>query len=42
MTHVVHPFAHRLGGIRTWKSNWTFSESDYQKFVKTDYLVREF
>jgi len=42
MTHVVHPFAHRLGGIRNWKSSWTFSKSDYQNFLKGDFLVREF
>lgn len=42
MTHIVHPFAHRLGGIRNWKSNWTFSKNDYQNFLKGDYFVREF
>lgn len=40
MTHVVHPFAHRLGGIRTWKSQWTFSKNKYQDFLKTDFYVR--
>ena len=42
MTHVVHPFAHRLGGIRKWKSNWTFSKTDYQDFLKADFYVRNF
>lgn len=41
MTHVVHPFAHRLGGIRGWKSSWTHSKKDYQDFLKADYFVRE-
>lgn len=40
MTHVVNPFAHRLGGIRKWKSNWTFSKNNYQDFLKTDFYVR--
>ncbi len=22
MTHTVHPYAHRLGIIRDWKSRW--------------------
>lgn len=42
MTHVVHPFAHRLGGIRKWKSDWTFSKNDYQDFLKADFYVRNF
>lgn len=43
MTHIVHPYAHRLGGIRDWKSQWTFSnKEDYKRFLKTDYTVRTF
>ncbi len=43
MTHVVHPYVHRLGGIRSWKSQWTFSnKEEYKKFLKTDLLIREF
>ncbi|MCK5589334.1 MAG: 30S ribosomal protein S3 [Candidatus Pacebacteria bacterium] len=42
MTHVVHPYAHRLGGIRDWKSKWTASKSDYKDFLKADFFIREF
>ncbi len=46
MTHVVHPFAHRLGGkrIRDWKSKWSYAggKEKYIEFLKTDTLVREF
>ena len=43
MTHVVHPYAHRLGGVRDWKSKWTSSsKKDYTDFLKADYFVREF
>lgn len=46
MTHVVHPFAHRLGGkrIRDWKSKWSFAggKDKYIEFLKTDTIVREF
>lgn len=41
MTHVVHPFAHRLGILRDWKSRW-FSERDYKSNLKTDILIRQF
>lgn len=41
MTHVVHPYSHRLGIIRGWKSRW-FGK-DRAKFVdhlRSDVLVR--
>ncbi len=41
MTHVVHPFAHRLGILRDWKSRW-FSQKDYATNLKADVLVRRF
>ncbi len=41
MTHVVHPYAHRLGILRDWKSRW-FSGRDYAKNLKADVLVRIF
>lgn len=41
MTHVVHPFAHRLGTLRTWKSRW-FSEKSYAVNLKADVLLRNF
>lgn len=43
MTHTVHPFAHRLGIIRDWKSRW-FSKSPaaYRENVRIDTSIREF
>jgi len=41
MTHVVHPFAHRLGTLRTWKSRW-FADKNYAVNLKADVLIREF
>ncbi len=42
MTHIVHPFAHRLGIIRDWKSRWFGSKEEYKQFLKGDVLIREF
>jgi|SRR3989344_5244341 len=43
MTHTVHPYAHRLGILRDWKSRWfTLSPRKYREFVKTDTTIRDF
>lgn len=42
MTHTVHPYAHRLGIIRDWKSRWFGASGKYQEYLKTDVLVREY
>lgn len=43
MTHHVHPYSHRLGIIRDWKSRWfTADPKQYRKFIKCDILVREY
>jgi small subunit ribosomal protein S3 len=43
MTHVVHPFAHRLGIIRDWKSRWiSLDPKRYREFVKCDSTIREY
>lgn len=42
MTHVVHPYSHRLGIIRDWKSRWFGTAGQYQKFLRGDVLVREY
>lgn len=43
MTHVVHPFAHRLGIIRDWKSRWFSADPKrYREFVKCDSSIRDF
>ncbi len=43
MTHTVHPYAHRLGIIRDWKSRWfSNSKAGYRNNLKVDTGVREF
>ncbi len=42
MTHIVHPYSHRLGIIREWKSRWFGDNKKYRDFLKGDILVREF
>ncbi len=43
MTHTVHPYAHRLGIIRDWKSRW-FAKSplEYRTNVMIDTTIRRF
>ena len=43
MTHVVHPYVHRLGIIRDWKSRWFTTEpKKYREYLRTDAMVRKF
>ncbi len=42
MTHVVHPYSHRLGIIRDWKSRWFGDKEQYKAFLKGDVLLREY
>jgi len=42
MTHIVHPYAHRLGIIRDWQSRWFGVKEDYKKFLKGDVLIRKY
>ncbi len=42
MTHTVHPYSHRLGIIRDWKSRWFGVKSQYREFLKSDVLLRGF
>ena len=43
MTHTVHPYAHRLGIIRDWKSRWfSANPKKYRESLKTDTIIREF
>ena len=42
MSHTVHPYAHRLGYLRDWKSRWFGTRGAYQKNLKADVLIREF
>ena len=43
MTHTVHPFAHRLGIIRDWKSRWFAADKKtYRENIKVDETIRRF
>ncbi len=42
MTHIVHPYAHRLGIIRDWKSRWFGVKSTYKENLKGDVLIYEY
>ncbi len=42
MSHSVHPYAHRLGIIRDWKSRWFGVREQYRDFLKRDIMLREF
>ncbi len=43
MTHTVHPYAHRLGIIRDWKSRWfAKTPAEYRGNVMVDSTIRRF
>lgn len=43
MTHTVHPYAHRLGVIRDWKSRWfAANPKQYRENVMIDTTIRTF
>ncbi len=42
MSHTVHPYAHRLGIIRDWKSRWFAADKNYRDALRADILIREF
>ena len=42
MTHTVHPYSHRLGIIRDWKSRWFGTGNKYKEFLKSDVMTRLF
>lgn len=42
MPHTVHPYAHRLGILRDWKSRWFSSGKTYRSFLRSDMMLREF
>jgi small subunit ribosomal protein S3 len=42
MTHTVHPYSHRLGILRDWKSRWFSPKGKYAEFLKGDILIRKF
>jgi small subunit ribosomal protein S3 len=42
MSHTVHPYSHRLGIIRDWKSRWFSTDKAYRSALKGDLTIREF
>lgn len=42
MSHSVHPFSHRLGVIRDWKSRWIARDKNYRTALKTDLIIRKY
>lgn len=42
MSHSVHPYSHRLGVIRDWKSRWFSLNKGYRTALKADLIIREF
>jgi len=42
MSHTVHPYAHRLGIIKDWRSRWFSSHKKYRDYLTADITIREF
>jgi small subunit ribosomal protein S3 len=42
MSHTVHPYSHRLGIIRDWKSRWFGTDLGYRSALKGDLIIREY
>jgi small subunit ribosomal protein S3 len=43
MTHTVHPYAHRIGIVRDWKSRWFAKHpAQYRENVIVDSAIRRF
>ena len=43
MTHTSHPYAHRLGIIRDWKSRWfAKTPAQYREHVMVDAAIRRY
>lgn len=42
MTHTVHPYSHRLGILRDWKSRWFYPKDKYKYALRGDILIRQF
>jgi len=42
MSKKVHPYAHRLGILRDWKSRWFAGKKQYRDYLIGDVKIREF
>lgn len=41
MGQKVNPYGFRLGGVKTWRSQW-FSEKDYSELIHDDIAIRKY
>lgn len=41
MTHVVHPYAFRLGELYNWRSRW-LAQKNYKDLLRADIAIRQF
>jgi len=42
MPHTVHPYAHRLGILRDWRSRWFADKKDFKTLLRSDVFLREY
>ncbi|MCK5059585.1 MAG: 30S ribosomal protein S3 [Candidatus Pacebacteria bacterium] len=42
MSHTVHPYSHRLGITKDWKSRWFSVKKKYRDLLKSDTVLREY
>ncbi|MFZ3020213.1 MAG: 30S ribosomal protein S3 [Minisyncoccia bacterium] len=42
MSHTVHPYSHRLGIIRDWKSRWFATKGKYPMMLRGDLIIRQY
>ncbi len=42
MSHTVHPYSHRLGILRDWKSRWFSPKGKYAEYLRGDILIRKY
>ena len=43
MTHVVHPYVHRIGVNRGWRSRWfTTDPKQFREYLRVDAMIRKF
>ncbi len=42
MSHTVHPYSHRLGILRDWKSRWFSPKGKYSEYLRGDLVIRKY
>lgn len=42
MSHTVHPYSHRLGILRDWKSRWFSPKGKYSEYLRSDLIIRKY